>query len=139
MVDLDRFKDVNDTHGHAAGDAVLREVGTRLVGAVRRSDLVARVGGDEFAIIVRDVGDEAALLTRAQAIVAALGVPMPVGTLAREISASVGGVLMAGDPSTAADVLAAADRAMYRAKRSHVGAWVEPQVLAGPAGEVATH
>jgi diguanylate cyclase (GGDEF)-like protein len=135
MVDLDRFKDVNDTLGHAAGDAVLREVGTRLVGAVRRTDLVARVGGDEFAIILRDVGDEAALLTRAQAIVAAVGLPMPAATLAREISASVGGALIAGGPSTAAEVLAAADRAMYHAKRSHVGAWIEPNEAGEAAGE----
>ena len=126
MVDLDRFKDVNDTHGHAAGDAVLREVGTRLMGSVRHTDLVARVGGDEFAIIVREVGDEAALLTRAQAIVTAVGAQMQVDSLALVISTSVGGALIAGGLTTAPEVLAAADRAMYRAKRSHIGASVEP-------------
>ena len=111
MIDLDGFKAVNDTHGHAAGDAVLRAIGPALAQRVRATETVARLGGDEFAVILLDVdavGAEAAATGLREAIERA--------GAAHGVTASVGlAPLQAGDTSDAA--LARADRAMYAVKR----------------------
>ncbi|WP_246688228.1 sensor domain-containing diguanylate cyclase [Methylobacterium sp. WL120] len=116
LVDLDGFKAVNDGFGHAAGDACLREAARRLAGLCRRADLVARIGGDEFAILLG--GDCAADAAEALAarIVGAVGRPMQVGGVTIRVGASVGiAALVGGGP---ADAFARADAALYAAKRA---------------------
>lgn len=117
-VDLDRFKPINDTLGHEAGDAVLREVADRLTACVRGSDTVARVGGDEFVVVVEEIGrsSEAALVARK--IIDVLSRPIDYQGHKCTIGASVGGALFPDDGETMDDVCKAADVAMYQVKRA---------------------
>jgi diguanylate cyclase (GGDEF)-like protein len=129
FVDLDRFKAVNDDLGHDAGDELLRRVAERITSVVRPSDTVARVGGDEFIVLLDQVTDRAEIDAIAARMVAAVGEPVEVnGRLAR-VGASVGVSLGAvGDRSD--DVLRAADAAMYQAKRAGGGhVWAEPALV----------
>ncbi|MDD7966699.1 GGDEF domain-containing protein [Actinomycetospora lemnae] len=116
MVDVDRFKQINDTASHARGDEVLRGVATALRSSLRAPDLVARYGGDEFVVVLPDtaVGDAAAALGRARAAVAALP---GAGAVSGPVTLSVG-VVAARDGEGPAEVLARADAAMYAAKRA---------------------
>ncbi len=124
FVDLDGFKAVNDTAGHAAGDEVLREVSQRLRVCVRDGDVVGRLGGDEFVVLVRDVTDEASLVDLGERVVAAVRRPLEVraehGTVAAgravRIGASVGVAVARGGGEGAEALLAEADSAVYRAK-----------------------
>ncbi len=114
--DLDDFKPVNDTFGHAAGDQLLIAVAARLTSAVRGEDTVGRLGGDEFAVLLEDGGDPAITAGR---LAAALTAPLPVaGTLVR-VHASIGvGHTDPGESAVTVDeLLARADAAMYAAKR----------------------
>ncbi len=115
-VDLDGFKGVNDSLGHAAGDELLRVVGARLTAAVRAGDVVARLGGDEFAVLLP--GADAALLDQvADRVVQVLRDPVQVAGGTAAVTASVGGATaLPGD--TAEELLHRADTAMYDAKRS---------------------
>ncbi|WP_369251838.1 putative bifunctional diguanylate cyclase/phosphodiesterase [Geodermatophilus amargosae] len=115
-LDLDGFKAVNDSLGHAAGDALLREVASRLRAAVRADDTVARLGGDEFAVLVEQTGegDDEALLTAARALeVVARPVALPGGAVT--VSASVGVAVGRGDTG-GASLIGDADLALYAAK-----------------------
>jgi diguanylate cyclase (GGDEF)-like protein len=119
LIDLDRFKPVNDAHGHTAGDMVLCAVATRLEHLVRRGDLVARLGGDEFAIINenrRGSPTEGAGNLAAR-VIAAVQKPITVGDVTIEIGCSIGIAQIPADGITGEEVLHAADIAMYRAKR----------------------
>lgn len=119
FLDLDDFKQVNDTHGHELGDAVLTTVAQRLAGSARSSDMVVRLGGDEFVIVCLDIGfDEASAI--AQRALGALSAPIAVDHRTVEISASAG-VVTEAEPTTASRLIDAADAAMYRAKRSGRG------------------
>jgi diguanylate cyclase (GGDEF)-like protein len=124
FLDLDGFKTVNDSLGHGAGDDLLREVGHRLVAAVRPSDTVARLGGDEFAVLLEQSPrpiDEAA--TVADRILASLSAPIEVAGQMVAVSASLG--IASGDPeATSGSLLRDADVAMYRAKANGKGCWV---------------
>ena len=118
IIDLDRFKPVNDIHGHPVGDMVLREIATRLSDVVRKSDTLARIGGDEFGAILEcplvDPGDTAVLL--AGRIIERVSRPIVVGDRGVEVGASVGIALCPADGSDSDTLLRAADMAMYRAK-----------------------
>jgi diguanylate cyclase (GGDEF)-like protein/PAS domain S-box-containing protein len=118
MLDLDGFKAVNDRLGHAAGDATLREVGGRLRGVVRERDLVARVGGDEFVIVLTDVGGRSgATVDCRERVTAALAQPLEVEGEPVHLSAAVGTATSPDDGTDGAALLAHADRAMYANKR----------------------
>ena len=120
FLDLDDFKAVNDTLGHAAGDELLLRVAERLTGSLRGGDTVARLGGDEFAVVLEDGGDATEAAAR---ISAAMAVPFTVAGTARAVGASTGVVALGPeDPAVGADeLMARADAAMYTAKRSGKG------------------
>ena len=117
-IDLDAFKSVNDTLGHDAGDALLKEVAHRLKSRVRDSDTVARMGGDEFAVIMPDVSDSDSAVLIARELVASLGqrFDLPQGTV--QISGSIGVALYPQHALSAEALTRRADMAMYSAKRS---------------------
>jgi diguanylate cyclase (GGDEF)-like protein len=115
-IDLDRFKEVNDTLGHLIGDALIRTVGQRLARLLRGSDLVARLGGDEFAVIAPDVGELGDLQTLADRIINALRAPFAVMGHTLAIGASIGITSITRDTGEVADIMRRADVALYRAK-----------------------
>jgi diguanylate cyclase (GGDEF)-like protein len=116
LIDLDRFKTVNDTHGHAAGDHVLQVVATRLREVMTPGCLVARLGGDEFAVLTFD-DDPGTLPVLASRVRGALARPVPVAP-GRQVTVgtSIGTATRAGATVTATDLLRRADTALYRAK-----------------------
>jgi len=116
FVDLDRFKEVNDHAGHAAGDALLRTVAQRMRGAVREADTVARMGGDEFLVLLDGAAESIAAGQVARKLLDGLAQPVPYGGESLTIEASIGVSLCPRDGTTAGEIIAAADRAMYRAK-----------------------
>jgi diguanylate cyclase (GGDEF)-like protein len=121
-LDLDRFKEVNDTLGHAAGDTVLREVARRLRGVLRHGDELARLGGDEFAVLQMGVASSHDVATLARRIVEALAQPYEVATgQSVNCGASVGAAIHGVDASTTEDLLHKADLALYRAKAAGRG------------------
>ena len=115
FVDIDDFKDVNDSLGHAAGDELLRVVATRLTASVRPCDVVARLGGDEFALLLDGVADPARAWIAAERVVAALSEPVPIGDRWASVGASVG-LALRSEHSTLVDLMREADVAMYAAK-----------------------
>jgi len=117
FVDLDGFKPVNDSFGHGVGDVVLKEAAQRLARVARRSDTVARVGGDEFLLLVEEVGDQTDCVSLAQRIVADIRQPFQIGKQRIEISASVG-IAIFPDHGRMDKLVSCADSAMYAAKRA---------------------
>jgi diguanylate cyclase (GGDEF)-like protein/PAS domain S-box-containing protein len=118
MLDLDGFKAINDTHGHAAGDRALREVAARLRRCVRERDLVARFGGDEFVIVLSDLGGRAAAVhDSVERVREALAEPYD----GMSLNAAVGVATFPADGGSGADLLAHADRAMYVDKATRHG------------------
>ncbi len=116
-IDLDHFKDVNDTLGHSIGDALIHSVTQRLTGVLRGGDFAARLGGDEFAIITRTTDDLAALQSIAQRIIQTLCAPYSVSGHTIVIGASIGIAFIAQHtPDTVTDIMRYADMALYRAK-----------------------
>jgi diguanylate cyclase (GGDEF)-like protein/PAS domain S-box-containing protein len=124
FMDLDDFKTVNDSLGHAAGDAVLLEVAKRLDACVRASDTAARFGGDEFAIVLEDVAGPQNAADTAERILESLEAPLRVDGKEIYIGASLGISVVSGDPVVDADELVRnADAAMYIAKRDGKGGY----------------
>ncbi|MCF8476886.1 MAG: EAL domain-containing protein [Pseudolabrys sp.] len=116
-IDLDHFKDVNDTLGHPVGDELIRSVTLRLSHTLRGGDLVARLGGDEFAVISAAIGHDTAKMTAlAQRIIAAICAPYSIGGHNIVIGASIGIAAVDKNCSIAADIMRYADMALYRAK-----------------------
>ena len=122
LLDLDGFKEINDTLGHASGDALLRQIGARLRGALRERDEIARLGGDEFAVLVdaprTKTGDVGEIGRRIRDLLKA---PFEVAGLSLQVRASVGVAVFPEHGTTADELLRLADIAMYQAKQHHTG------------------
>ena len=116
FVDLDEFKQVNDTHGHAAGDALLRDVADRLVTILRPMDTVARIGGDEFVVLAPDIKSRADAVDMSVRLVSELSLRRDSTANPERVAASVGLAIDVGGAGTAESLLHEADTAMYKAK-----------------------
>lgn len=116
FVDIDRFKQINDSLGHRFGDAVLRTVADRLKTSARRADTVARLGGDEFVILMEDLDDSECVDTVAMRVVNSMRKPIDLFGHSLVVTVSVGSALYPSDDTEASPLLAKADAAMYEAK-----------------------
>ena len=116
FVDLDRFKEVNDTLGHHAGDSLLQAVAARLTAAVRQSDLVARLAGDEFVVLLEEHGGPEEVMIVAQKVLGALQKPVTIDWRAATVSGSIGVASYPEDGTDIASLVKNADTAMYQAK-----------------------
>ena len=115
FIDLNRFKEVNDSFGHATGDELLRQLGARLEHSLRSSDLVVRLGGDEFALVLLDAGADYAA-TVAGRVAAEIEQPFTLDAVRAQIGAAMGIAVFPDDATSPADLVRCADLAMYRAK-----------------------
>jgi diguanylate cyclase (GGDEF)-like protein len=115
-IDVDGFKQINDTHGHAVGDELLRLFAARLKASLRETEVVARLGGDEFAVLIDPASPGGAVKT-ADGLIDRLSRPYRIGDVVLEVSASIGIASCPSAGTSAPALLDAADRAMYRAKR----------------------
>jgi diguanylate cyclase (GGDEF)-like protein len=122
MVDLDRFKPVNDRHGHMVGDLVLKEVAHRLGRCLRQGDLRSRFGGDEFVVVVEEHEGPGTALRAAERIAERLAEPMQFGDVSCSVGASIGMATFPRDALDDDDLLRKADSALYRAKQGGRGA-----------------
>jgi diguanylate cyclase (GGDEF)-like protein len=122
LIDLDRFKHINDTHGHDAGDALLVATAERLRAAVRLTDCVARLGGDEFAVLLTPAND-AIVGDVAQRIVDSMRAPITFGPNVMHVSASIGAALAWQDGTATEGLYKRADTALYRAKEAGRDTW----------------
>jgi diguanylate cyclase (GGDEF)-like protein len=116
MLDLDKFKEINDYYGHSAGDQVLRVTAKRLCETIRKTDSVARMGGDEFVVLLNDLADSDQAEQIAAKIVAVLSEPIEVGKFQVPLSVSVGVCTLVDESVDAEVLLRRVDAAMYRAK-----------------------
>jgi diguanylate cyclase (GGDEF)-like protein len=121
LLDLDRFKEINDTLGHHIGDRLLEIAAARLARAVRPEDSVARLGGDEFAVLLTDVGDAQAAVEAAQRIRLVLGEPFHLDGMTLQIETSIGVALLPEHTDSVPRLLQLADVAMYQAKEDRTG------------------
>lgn len=117
FLDLDRFKNVNDTLGHESGDELLKKVAERLMACVRETDTVARLGGDEFLVILEQVDDFQMVASMAQRIRHSLAQDLPVENYQLFVTVSIGISMFPGDASTGKELMKCADIAMYHAKQ----------------------
>jgi len=124
FTDLDRFKSINDSLGHAAGDELLRQVAARLRQCVRESDTVARLGGDEFTILINPLPSAKAAATVAEHVIAALSEPFLIDKVENVVTASIGITVYPSDGASAEELMRNADTAMYRAKDGGRGTYV---------------
>ncbi len=122
-LDLDHFKNVNDTLGHPFGDKILKEVGTRLRGCVREMDTVARIGGDEFAILQRDVTDPVDAKSLSKRIDEVIGMPFDLEGSEVVIGVSIGIAIAPTNATDGVELLKAADLALFRAKTDGRGTY----------------
>jgi len=123
VIDVDRFKPINDRYGHPAGDAVLREFARRLCDVTRANDQVGRIGGDEFWVLLDDITDIARCGKAAEKLQVALARPQLIGKELVTVQASIGVAIAPRDASTIDDWIGQADEALYAAKRDGRGCW----------------
>ncbi len=123
LIDLDHFKQVNDTLGHDAGDAVLVEVAKRLRQAVRETDRLARLGGDEFAVLLSNTDSDQSLALVAGRIIASVGVPIAFGEHSMQVGASIGAACSSSVTGADDDLYKQADLALYQSKESGRNRW----------------
>ncbi len=121
FIDLDRFKSINDTIGHDAGDALLKELAQRLKATLRKADTVARIGGDEFVVLLADAAAAENYATVAQKLIDIVCQPMDFGGTTLQVGASVGIACFPQDGNTAFELMKRADMAMYEVKTSGRG------------------
>ena len=121
LMDLDRFKDVNDTLGHHNGDLLLQRIGSRLNSVLRDTETVARLGGDEFAILLPEVPDRQSIVPVVRRVLKVLEEPVVVGGLALQCEGSIGIAIFPEHGTTVESVMRAADVAMYMAKENRSG------------------
>lgn len=119
FMDIDKFKQVNDTYGHEVGDSVLRIFASRLKGLIRSNDYIARMGGDEFIILIEGIGDKTMLQHRVETIRAEIAKPMDCGAVQLNVTTSIGVSVLTGDETVDyTAVMKQADIALYSSKRS---------------------
>lgn len=125
FIDLDGFKAINDTHGHPAGDSVLKTVASRLIEMTRVDDTVSRHGGDEFLYLLLELNSKADAAAVATKIITELGRPCEIeangAQLSLRVGCSIGIAVFPGDGTKSDELVKSADRAMYRAKRERTG------------------
>ncbi len=121
QIDLDRFKAINDTLGHHVGDVVLQEVAKRMLAVLRNTDTVARMGGDEFALLLPGVGDQAGAGIVAQKVIDAAVKPIVIGGHTLDVGASIGIALAPLDGEEGEELMRRADAAMYESKKTRGG------------------
>jgi diguanylate cyclase (GGDEF)-like protein len=121
LIDLDHFKEINDTLGHHFGDLLLQQIGPRLASTLRGEDMMARLGGDEFGLVLPDLDDEATAVRLAERILEELERPIGVDTLQLDVSGSIGIALYPTHSEDVETLLRRADVAMYAAKESGSG------------------
>ncbi len=134
FLDLDGFKDVNDRFGHDAGNDLLVTVAAKLSRCVRGGDIVARMGGDEFTILLTRLESAAPAVEVAERICEMLGEPLRLGQHEVQISTSIGIAVAAADHADPGDLLRRADVAMYRAKSQGKAGWAMDPGSLEPAG-----
>lgn len=122
-IDFDHFKQVNDRHGHAAGDQFLARVGQVLRNSCRGTDFLARWGGDEFVVLLPEAGGDDAEQAARKLIASFKAEKLKIGKVVLEMSASVGIALLPGDTSDVEELVRLADQAMYDAKQAGGGRW----------------
>ncbi len=117
FIDIDRFKNINDTLGHDAGDTLLREIGTRLRHCVRQADTIARLGGDEFVILLQDINEPADVAKVAHKILAEIAGSLDILGQEIRVTASIGISIYPQDGEGEQTLMKNADIAMYHAKQ----------------------
>ena len=115
-IDVDKFKTINDTKGHAFGDEVLKETASRLKQSIRNSDTVARIGGDEFVVLLEKISNESDVLAMTKALTNSLNKTFSIHDEELNIRCSIGAALYPNAGNTTDELLAAADKAMYKIK-----------------------
>jgi diguanylate cyclase (GGDEF)-like protein len=136
-LDVDHFKQINDRYGHAVGDAVLVEFARRLRASVRGSDLVSRLAGDEFTVLLNDVAGETDVALVANKILAAMRLPFELEAVVLRVGTSIGAAL-ADQPDPAPErLLDTADRALYAAKEAGRNTWAMRRLGRSQAHDVA--
>ncbi len=129
FIDLDGFKEVNDEHGHAAGDKLLMTVASRIAGRTRTGDFVCRYGGDEFVVILPHAADRAAVRQVADSIARRVALPYRLDGIELQVTAAIGVSMFPDQARNASDLMHLADVSMYRAKAD----WTNPSEVLGAA------